>query len=208
MLLRIFLSTAIVLSLAAPTFAEGLTGVYGGVKIFDSYQTQWGGGHLSGSTESNTFGASLLAGYNFYEQSETPIRAEIEYGIRTAFFGENEVGAVGHNSEVEYNMHTLMASGYYDFYNESIFTPYLGAGIGAGFVDGHYQINGISRQIDNTVLAWQVGGGVGIAVTETITADVGYRYLDLGNVSTKFYGQDMDMDINAHEFSVGLRFGF
>ncbi len=208
MLAKIFLSAALMISLAAPALAEGLAGVYGGIKVFDSYQTQWGGGYISGATDSNTFGAALMAGYDFYQQSELPVRTELEYAIRTSFVGENNISQVGYNSEVEHNLQTLLVSGYYDFYNETIFTPYLGGGIGMGFVDGYYQINGVSRQIDNTVFAWQVGGGVGIAVTDNITADVGYRYLDLDNVTTKFYGDDIEMDISAHEFSVGLRFGF
>ncbi len=208
MLAKIILSAILISSMATAALAEGLNGVYGGVKIFDSYQTQWGGGQLSGSAESNTFGAGLLVGFDFYQQSETPIRTELEYSVRTAFFGENEVSALGHNSEIEYNIHTVMASAYYDFYNESIVTPYVGGGIGMGFVNGHYQINSISRQIDNTVFAWQAGAGVGIALSDNVTADVGYRYLNLGEVTTEFHGDDMNMDVSAHEFSIGLRFGF
>ncbi len=208
MLFRAIITLALTLSLAGAAVAEELQGFYAGVKFIDSYQTQWGGGHAEGSGSQNTVGAGFLVGMDFFKQSETPIRTELEFAMRTTYKSESEIDFVNYNSKLEYNLHTLMGSAFYDFHNESIVTPYLGAGIGAGFVSGNYKINGTNRQIDDTVLAWHASAGLGIALNDTITADLGYRYLGTSNVSTQVFGNDVETDISAHEFSLGLRFGF
>ncbi len=208
MLFRVLTTLVLTLSLATSVFAEGLTGFYGGIKFLDSYQTQWGGGRLTGSGSANTVGFGVSAGFDFYQQSEAPFRAEIEYVIRTAFQGESEMRTFNLDSKVNYNMHTVLANAYYDFYNETIFTPYIGGGIGIAVVDGRFEVNSYDREIDSTVFAWQAGVGVGIALSDNVSADVGYRFLDTSNINTKFYGEDFEMDISAHEFSIGLRFGF
>ncbi len=213
MLLRSFLALVLTLTLAAPASAE-VTGVYAGVKLFDSYQTQWGGGLTSGTASQNTVGLGFMLGYDFYSQSDMPIRAELEYAFRSQFTSEGSTG-IGTdyvNSEMQMNMHTLLASAYYDFYNESIFTPYVGAGIGMAFLDGHHELsfNGTSygEHFSDTVFAWHAGAGVGIAVTDSVTADLGYRYLGTGTAHSEVAGSDVSTDLSAHEFSVGVRFGF
>ncbi len=213
MFLRIILTLTLTLSLAAPAFAE-FTGVYGGVKFIDSYQTQWGGGRLDGTESQNTVGLGFFLGYDFFANSDTPVRAEIEYSFRSQFKNEGNyhVGGSTVTNKMESNMHTLLASAYYDFYNESIFTPYIGAGLGMAFIDGHTELNvggtHYSEQMDDTVFAWHAGAGVGIALNERITADLGYRYLGTSTVNAEIAGGDISTDLSSHEFSVGIRFGF
>ncbi len=213
MLLRAILTLALTLSLAAPAFAE-LTGVYGGIKFIDSYQTQWGGGRMDGTDSQNTVGLGFMVGYDFYARSETPVRVELEYSFRSNFKGESNsnLGGNHYKNVLDYNMHTVLANAYYDFYNESIFTPYVGAGIGIAFLDGHNEMtfNGAqySSEMDDTMFAWHVGGGVGVAVTENVTADLGYRYLGTTTAYGEVAGNDINTDISSHEISVGVRFGF
>ncbi len=208
MLFRFICTAALVLSLTGTAMAQDLSGLYGGVKFLDSYQTQWGGGSANGSGSQNTVGVGFIVGMDFYKQSETPIRTEIEFAMRTMYEGEGQLAFVNYKSHIEYNIHTLMGSAFYDFHNESIVTPYLGAGIGAGFVTGSYEINNNNRKIDDTVLAWHASAGLGVALTDSVSADLGYRYLGTSNVTSHFWGNEVETDISAHEFSIGLRFGF
>ncbi len=210
---RIIITLALTLSLATPAFAE-FTGIYAGGKFIDSYQTQWGGGRLDGTTSQNTIGLGFFVGYDFYANSDTPVRAELEYAFRSEFKNEGNyrVGTSVVNNKMDSNMHTLLANAYYDFYNESIFTPYIGVGIGMAFIDGHNELNvgGVhySEEVDDTVFAWQAGAGVGVAITDRVTADLGYRYLGTSTVNSEIAGGDVKTDLSSHEFSVGIRFGF
>ncbi len=213
MFIRALLTLALTLTLATPALAE-LTGVYGGIKFIDSYQTQWGGGRMDGTDSQNTVGMGFMVGYDFYARSETPVRVEVEYAFRSNFKGESNMsyGSNHVKSSLDYNMHTLMANAYYDFYNESIFTPYVGGGIGMAFLDGQIDMEFDGRQysndMDDTLFAWHVGGGVGVAVTENVTADLGYRYLGTSTAYGEVGGNEVKTDISAHEFSIGVRFGF
>ncbi len=213
MLKRLCMSLALVILMAAPASAESVGG-YVSVKFLDSYQTHWGGGILSSSHSQNTIGAAFALGYDFFMNSDFPVRAEIEYAVRTDFNNEDNFNFANLNwgSDVRYNVQTLLANVYYDFYNESAFTPYVGGGIGAAFVTGKVgftQANTeITRSIHDTAFAWAVGGGVGYMLTDAITADLGYRYLNVGTSSTQMMGSDVDITGSAHEFTLGLRFGF
>ncbi len=212
MLFRAIITLALTLSLAVPALAS--TGMYGGIKFIDSYQTQWGGGSMSGTDSQNTVGLGFMAGYDFYATSDMPVRAEIEYSFRSNFKSEGNMnfGSVNVQNHLDYNLHTVLANVYYDFYNESAFTPYVGGGIGIAFLDGHAEVNHGGRQysseIDDTLFAWHVGAGVGVAINEYVTADLGYRYLGTSTAHGEIGGNEVKTDISAHEFSVGVRFGF
>jgi opacity protein-like surface antigen len=115
-----------------------------------------------------------------------------------------------------------------------VFKPYLGAGIGffrnkladltvtdttvgalatnpANF--DRYTLNGSTR----TNFAWQVMAGTGIAVTDAITVDLGYRYVDAGKaksgVTLTGLGVTTTVDarnanVRTHELTLGLRYAF
>ncbi len=213
MLFRAIITLALTLSLATPALAE-LSGVYGGIKFIDSYQTQWGGGSLQGTDSQNTVGLGFMLGYDLYATSDMPVRAELEYSFRSNFKSEGNTNFSGTRvqNHMDYNLHTLLANAYYDFYNESAFTPYVGAGIGIAFLDGQADLsfggNRYSNEIDDTLFAWHVGAGVGVAINDYVTADLGYRYLGTSTAYGEVGGNEVKTDISAHEFSVGVRFGF
>ena len=209
MFLRSLFTLILTVAMISPAFAEG-SGVYGGIKFIDSYQTNWGGGRYDGTESQNSVGLGAFIGYDMYASSDTPIRVDIEYAFRSAFKGEsNETFAGQHiQTKLEYNLHTLLANAYYDFHNDSIFTPYVGGGLGIGMVDGYAELNGNGNQANDTVFAWQVGGGVGVALTDALTADLGYRYLGTSTVHSEVDNNKFKTDISSHEFSVGIRFGF
>ncbi len=212
MLRKTIFSLLLSLALVSPAAAEG-TGLYVSGKFLDSYQTNYGGGFLTGTDSSNTIGFAFAGGYDFYMNSDTPVRTEIEYAFRSAFMGEENSSFNGNHygSDVRVNVHTLMANVYYDFYNESAFTPYVGGGIGIGYLEGDFATGGSftgQRDIEDYVLAFNFGAGVGYSFTDNLTADLGYRYLNLGASESNYYGNDLTTHLSAHEFSLGLRLGF
>lgn len=102
-----------------------------------------------------------------------------------------EIGASGAISNF-----VLLINGYLDFKNRTAFTPYLTAGIGASNfnidsmpvkVGGAY----VTENANSVVFAYQLGAGVGFAVTDHWTIDLKGRYFatsdpELGKSKLKF----------------------
>lgn len=111
---------------------------------------------------------------------------------------------------------TFLVNAYYDFTNLSAVTPYMSAGIGYSKVEA--EIAGLSGSEDlvedeelvlegsedDSVLAYQVGAGVGFAVSETLILDAKYRYFATEDLD--FEG--VDVEHSSHNFYVGIRLGF
>ncbi|WGM37412.1 OmpA family protein [Caulobacter sp. NIBR1757] len=82
--------------------------------------------------------------------------------------------------------YTLMANVIYDFFPNSSFRPFIGAGVGVNYVDmefgGRFNTNplyGTFAVHDNdTAFAWQFLGGLAFDITDRLTGDLTYRYLD------------------------------
>ena len=85
-----------------------------------------------------------------------------------------------------------------------------------GFIESRYKVEGQgysgSSTDYNTVFAWNAGAGVSYAFTETISADLAYRFVGLGYYEHEksFAGQKakVGMAPYANEFSLGVRFTF
>lgn len=107
---------------------------------------------------------------------------------------------------------------YYDIETCSDFIPYIGGGIGyARLRNKAYLVNdgwGGTDKEEN--FAWNIGAGLGYAVNENITLDLGYRYTDYGTirnaskteVSPISVIQSAKYDVTSHEVSLGLRYNF
>lgn len=117
---------------------------------------------------------------------------------------------------------TLMLNAYKDFGNFGGFIPYVGAGIGVAYhqMDDVYftgNPNLLNRiKGDNDIaFAWSLMAGVGYQISDKAILDVGYRYIDLGKISSQrsdsagFVNPAVKIDdITAHEVKVGLRYHF
>lgn len=73
----------------------------------------------------------------------------------------------------------LMANAWIDLGNSSTFTPYIGGGIGYAIskFDGGAVYSGVDGNF-----AWQLGAGINVAVSDTTSLGLGYRYFDAGDV--------------------------
>lgn len=210
---RLAIAFALVIALAMPAAAAEVNGIYGGIKFIDSIQTVWGTSDLSGSQSQNTVGGGIFIGYDFYHQHQFPLRAEIEYAIRTDVDTEIDTdGGRGNSIDANFGLQTLMANLYLDFHNSTAFTPYIGGGLGMGFIRTDYEFNdgarNFSKSETNTVFAWNVGLGCAYAFNDNISADLAYRYVGLGENEVKAWNAKLNTMGGAHEFSLGLRFTF
>ena len=82
--------------------------------------------------------------------------------------------------------YTMMANVLYDFFPSSSFRPFIGAGIGVNYVKmdigGRFNdspaFGGWRIDDNDTAFAWQFIGGASFDITQRLTADITYRYLD------------------------------
>ena len=165
-----------------------------------------------------TLGGALAIGYDFWIQQMIPIRLEVEFALR----GNSEKtwdnkGRYFDEVKGLWNNSTLFANVFWDFHNETDFTPFVGGGLGMAFNYTGYTLtanNGNKYTIDDTQtnFAWNLGAGVSYAVNETFNIDASYRFVDLGynELKTHFNGRDYKTSNNPYnnEFMVGLRFNF
>ncbi|MDR3439980.1 OmpA family protein [Telmatospirillum sp.] len=161
--------------------------------------------------ENQDIGYAVLGqvGYGF-----GPMRVEGELGWRS-----NDVdtvkqpfnGATGHGS---LNASSAMANAYYDFHNESRFTPYLG--VGAGGVDvsaDKIRANGTTfSNKDHFAPAYQGIAGISYALDNNLSLKADYHYLHTVMGSLKedpSYGSGKSKgDYTSHALLFGVTYKF
>lgn len=222
---RIFLALALMLGMALPSIAaaEG-TGLYLAPKFLMSFQNTGQmerSSALAGSGVDQygqfTLGGALALGYDFWPQQMLPLRAELEFALR----GNSETSwdDGGRMREVKgtWNSTTLFANLFWDFHNDTIMTPYVGAGLGMAFNYAGYDFtdragNTFSGDERTTNFAWNVGAGVAFNINDHFTIDAAYRFVGLGynEVSVSSGGNEYTVGNRPYnnEFMLGLRYGF
>lgn len=197
------------------------TGIYAAPKFLMTWQNAHVDLNVDGVEASNLFrsqftlGGALAVGYDFWSQYQVPIRAELEFAMR-GNNKENDSNEFG-SFQYKYNASTLMANFYYDFHNESAFTPYVGAGLGLAFigVDNKMDIAGnrILRDDENfTNFAFNLGAGVAYNFTDNLAVDLGYRYLNMGYIESTGTRNNIkhttESNLYNHEIMLGARVTF
>lgn len=106
----------------------------------------------------------------------------------------------------------LFLNGYYDFYTEnSKFTPYIGAGLGVGFVDVDYSPSSVGIvDDDDTKFAYQVMAGVDAAVSDNMSVygEASYRGTSDVKVDVDLIPATLDVENRGTLLEVGLRYKF
>jgi opacity protein-like surface antigen len=111
---------------------------------------------------------------------------------------------------------SVLLNGYLDLGSWYRVSPYIGAGVGAARVRvSDFQSTatppftaGASNSQWN--FAWAAMAGVGYTISPNVVADVGYRYLNLGDTksATDPSGYMTFKNIASHQVRVGLRWSF
>lgn len=183
---------------------------------------------------------ALAVGFDFSKISKVNARAELEYTYKdkvkftpqterltviTPDFSDSIPLPEGFPGLIENELRSqsLMLNGYYDFKNTSKFTPYLGAGVGVTRINNKQVINpeffgeSDSQSDTSNTFTWSASVGVAYQVTENVALDLGYRYVDAGEIefntnNSFFFGPDNNMkttaDLVSHDYSLGIRYNF
>lgn len=112
-------------------------------------------------------------GYQFNDNLRTDLRGDY--------------AGVG-NDDVSFG--SVLANVYFDIPTETIFTPYIGAGLGYGWAE--------TSTGEQNGVAFAGMAGVEVNLTDNLSADVGYRYRQILSDDT----------VHDNEALVGLRYSF
>ncbi|WP_051445196.1 outer membrane protein [Desulfocurvus vexinensis] len=224
--LLILCALALGLPLAGPARAD-MSAVYGALRLGPSLSALSSitahsqiGGDVSNQYDSRktdtVFAGAVALGYRL----DMPVRAEIEYTHRSRMdFDKKPTNNNLHDVDLKARASTLLLNGYFDFYNDSQFTPYVLGGMGMAFhrTTNDVRSRGIAQDYegdtkDYSRFAWALGAGCGFHASQRLTLDVLYRYVDLGKAkwsNTRVDGLDrgsLKGDLASHEIFFGLRY--
>lgn len=102
-------------------------------------------------------------------------------------------------------------NGYYDFANNTAFTPYVGAGIGYSNVDVTYRPSGVGViNSDDDVFVYQLMVGIAYKVTDPVdvTLNARYRDGDEASVESSLLPANFDIENQSWIFDLGVRYTF
>lgn len=112
---------------------------------------------------------------------------------------------------------SFLLNGYYDFANDSAFTPYLTAGLGFAKVKASsdpWDLTGLGGGVipgwsdSDTVFAYQIGAGLEYALSQTVSLDARYRYFATSDPSITIDGENFDAEFASHNLLLGVRVSF
>lgn len=215
---------AVVLALAATAStaaAADATGFYVRGDIGGSFGRDLGGSVLNGDGFEGDSGSSVLleAGVGYHLPSN--FRVDLTAGYRPGFevSSQESLSGVSATAKADIRSWALLANVYYDIPTGTRFSPYLGGGVGVAFnrletVTYRFGAAEFTEEgKSKTSFAWTLAAGVGFAATDNISIDLGYRYIDLGEIRTSGDSSlgavnPVDADLKAHEVKIGARYRF
>lgn len=166
---------------------------------------------LSGYIGDKSWGTALAVG-GFFQIPNGAVRTEIEYSQKAD--AENSYESMGDIYKAKIEIQSLMLNAFYDIDIGSKVTPYIGGGIGYAKLklDDQYWKDAYGKDIDDNNFAWQIGAGVAVELTDNVSVDAGYRYVDYGDLSATgddgYGGETESVDVTANEFYLGARYTF
>lgn len=132
------------------------------------------------------------------------------FGLRTEFelsYRINDVDTINgfSVSGVDTSALAFMVNGWYDFDLGSGFLPYVGGGLGVAQVE----LDFFGIEYDDTVFAWQLGGGLGYQIMPGIVLFTDYRWLATADaVLVETTPSDIKLEYSSHSIMFGVRAHF
>lgn len=132
-------------------------------------------------------------------------RVEIEYNH---YFKDSTI----EDTDLSIQNYALFANAYYDIKTNSPFTPYFGLGLGYN----QQKVIADSESENLHSLAWKLAAGIGWKVSNMVTLDIGYRYINFGGTEYTENGIEYPIEYSykaefnniAHELTLGARVSF
>ena len=187
------------MAFAAEGKGSSSTGFYGRADIGAGMRTS--DKILNTKTKSNIVApvVSVGAGYQFNEY----FRSDVNLQYRNTPTKLKKAYA-GVGNEIKNKSYAVMLNGYVDMPTDTMFTPYITAGIGYNkLTKSDYKATS-KKFKDKSSVAWNAGLGVKTKIQDNVSVDLGYKFVNLGNVK----GPQNKLKVQAQEITVGAIVSF
>lgn len=151
-------------------------------------------------TDKFAYDVSGAFGVKFDLSRDFALRGEVEYDYVHGF--------VLMTSRIWERSQTVLANAYLDFKTATRFTPYIGAGIG-------YQFNHLNNKLFSNnhtttphMLAWQFSAGVAYSITNKLSIDLGYRFLESAFYKIKDDPNGLAFKNEYNQYRLGVNYAF
>ena len=118
----------------------------------------------------------------------------------------------------------LIANGWYDLDTGTNFLPYVGGGLGATNVNFDVDValtlpplapgadptlRNITGNDSDWVFTYQIGGGIGYRLNDSVVIQLGYRFVRTGDLELIWDdGSTVESKVETHSFEAGIRYRF
>jgi opacity protein-like surface antigen len=209
---RLFIFVVIAI-LATPVFCPAapsrpgpyMSGFVGVTVPTDSDVTAFGLNERIEFDQGITFGGT--GGFNF---GFLRLEGEISYkhgGIQRV--NDRIAATTFHDVDGRIGVLAFMGNMFVDLHNPSAITPYFGGGLGSAILYQSDTFSGSTRlyQSDaSAVFAYQAGAGVEVALTRSLSLDLGYRYFRTSTATfNKGTSLEDEMRFESHNVALGFR---
>ena len=128
----------------------------------------------------------------------------LRFDLTADYRARSDYSAFGLSAD--YSTATALANIYVDLGTWNGITPYVGAGVGAGYasLDNIKALGTDIRDSSGFGVAWALMAGVAVQLNDNWQIDFGYRYIALNGLDLGRGAPDLDQD--AHEIRVGARY--
>lgn len=167
-------------------------------------------------------GGGMAFGYDFSYHFGADIRAEGEFihiarvDVNTRpVFSDGTLPSTGIENNV--SIRTLMMNVFYDWDLGTWYTPHVGFGVGYGRNHSSAESNNLATRVIDGVetttdnIAWSLMAGVQFDATDNWFADVGYRYIDSGELKTGPFANGVELqsdDVTRHDLMIDFGYRF
>ncbi|WP_273839853.1 outer membrane protein [Providencia rettgeri] len=207
------------------------------IKLSDQKWSGEDGTDGGGSKTKGVFGGGIALGYDLYDATSLPLRTELDITLRGKASSKHNLSTVHGNNgngstftsredgKNDITLNTFMINTYYDFKNQTNFTPYVSVGLGLASVKhkaqfsssevnsgGGSEYNASSKSKTNSNFAWSLGLGSQYAINDNLSLDLSYRFLDAGK-SDVSYNDDGDtlkskVKVRSNDVMFGVLYRF
>lgn len=138
-------------------------------------------------------------------------RIELEYTRRSNQIDQMKFSDGSFKGSGDLTTDSLLINGFGVFRDNRPWSPYAGVGIGVARIEASdLKVSGNPMGSgSDIVFAYQLGAGIDLSLTDSISLDFGYRFFSSTKPSfTETNGRKFDIDYMSHSAMLGLRVGF
>jgi opacity protein-like surface antigen len=178
--------------------------------------TVFGGGALGFDADLGPVGLRVewegQGGRNYDMDTDGP-----SFTIPVVTIPELELAVIESDYDIDIGTWAMFWNVFLDVPITDAFDLYLGGGVGFGVHDfrvrlGNGPLSVSETKDDELNFAWQVGTGMAYDVADWLTLDLGYRYVDFGqldvDMSSLLLKSDYEMDLTSHDLILGVRINY